>query len=358
MKVIITAGGTGGHIYPALAIINKIKEKEPDSDFIYIGTHNRMEKDIIPKYNIKYIPITIYGLSKKEIIRDIKNIFLIKKAYKKSKEIIKEFKPDIVIGVGGYVTYPVLLAANKLKIKTFIHEQNSIPGKSNKIISNFVSGIGVSFKDSIKYFKNKSKVYYTGNPCGENAINTKLISKTTFGVKKDNKVVLFVNGSLGSNSVNRKMIEFLKSCDNKKYEIIYITGNNLYDDFKNIKFSKNIHIVPYVDNMSGLLKDVDLVVSRAGASSISEILALNVPAILIPSPYVANNHQYYNALSLERKNACIMIEEKDINKKVLDDNIDKCLDKKFSDKLRQNMKQISIVDSSTKIYNIIKDITK
>ena len=358
MKVIITAGGTGGHIYPALAIINKIKEKEPNSEFIYIGTHNRMEKDIIPKYNIKYIPITIYGLSKKNMIRNIKNVFLINKAYNECKQIIKEFKPDIVIGVGGYVTYPVLLAANKLKIKTFIHEQNSIPGKSNKFLSSFVSGIGVSFKDSIKYFKDKSKVYYTGNPCSENAIQNKKINKEEFGVKKDSKVVLFVNGSLGSDSINKKMLDFLKSCENKKYEIIYVTGNKFYDDYKYNKFSKNIHIVPYIENMSGLLKDVDLVISRAGATSISEILALNVPAILIPSPYVANNHQYYNALSLEKENACIMIEESILDKKILSDSIDKCLDNEYSNILKDNMKKLSILDSSTKIYNIIKEIIK
>ena len=148
VKVIITAGGTGGHIYPALSILNKIKEKEPNSEFIYIGTHNRMEKDIVPTYNIKYIPLEIYGLSKKNIKRDIKNIFLIKKAYKKCLDIMMDFKPDIVIGVGGYVTYPVILAAHKLGIKTFIHEQNSIPGKSNKILSRIVDGVGVSFKDS------------------------------------------------------------------------------------------------------------------------------------------------------------------------------------------------------------------
>ena len=135
MKVIISAGGTGGHIYPALAIVKKIKEKEPNSDILYIGTHNRMEKDIVPKENIKYESIEIYGFSKTMIKRDIQNIGLILKAEKKCLKIMKEFKPDIVIGVGGYVTFPVLRAARKLKIKTFIHEQNSIPGKSNKVLS-------------------------------------------------------------------------------------------------------------------------------------------------------------------------------------------------------------------------------
>ena len=358
VKVIITAGGTGGHIYPALSIIKKIKEKEPDSEFIYIGTHNRMEKDIVPTYNIKYIPLEIYGLSKENIKRDIKNIFLIKKAYKKCINIMKDFKPDIVIGVGGYVTYPVILAAHKLKIKTFIHEQNSIPGKSNKILSRIVDGVGVSFKDSSVYFKDKSKVYFTGNPCSENAIDSKQVKKSVYGVKEYRKLVLIVSGSLGSNSINNKMIEYLKSIGNKNYDCIYITGTNYYDEFNKNKFPKNVHIYPYIDNMVGLLKSVDVIVSRAGASSLSEILALRLPSIIIPSPYVANNHQYYNALSLKNNNACIMIEEKDLNKDILSDSIDKCLDIKFSNELKNNMASLCIKNSSTKIYDIIKNIIK
>lgn len=358
VKVIITAGGTGGHIYPALSILNKIKEKEPNSEFIYIGTHNRMEKDIVPTYNIKYIPLEIYGLSKKNIKRDIKNIFLIKKAYKKCLNIMMDFKPDIVIGVGGYVTYPVILAAHKLKIKTFIHEQNSIPGKSNKILSRIVDGVGVSFKDSSIYFKNQNKVYFTGNPCSENAIDSKKINKSEYGIKEYRKLVLIVSGSLGSNSINNKMIEYLKSIGNKNYDCIYITGKNYYDEFNKNKFPKNVHIYPYIDNMVGLLKSVDVIVSRAGASSLSEILALRLPSIIIPSPYVANNHQYYNALSLKNNNACIMIEEKELNKDILSDSIDKCLDIEFSNKLKNNMDNLYIKDSSTKIYDIIKNIIK
>ena len=357
MKVIITAGGTGGHIYPAIAIINKIKEKEPNSEFIYIGTHDRMEKDIIPELNIKYIPLEIYGLSKKDFIRNINNIYLIKKAYIKSKNIIKEFKPDIVIGVGGYVTYPVILAAHKLKIKTFIHEQNSIPGKSNKMLSRFADKIGISFKDSEKYF-DKNKVVFTGNPCSENVFNLKTINKSEFGIKKDRKVVLFVSGSLGSNSINTKMIEFLKTCSNKEYDVIYITGKKYYDEFSKNIFSKNIHLVPFIDNLGGLLKSIDVIVSRAGATSLSEILALEIPSIIIPSPFVANNHQYYNALSLNNHNACIMIEEKDINVNILDESITKCLDKEYSSLLINNMKKLSINDSSTRIYNTIKELIK
>ena len=182
MRVIISAGGTGGHIYPALAIINKIKDKEPDSEFLYIGTHDRMEKDIVPQYNIPFEQIEIYGFNRKKIFKNIKTIECLIKANKKCKKIIKDFNPDIVIGVGGYVTVPVIKMANKLGYKTFIHEQNSIPGKANAYLSNYVDLIGISFNSSKNYFP-KNKVILTGNPCSEDAINVKECDKSEFQIR-------------------------------------------------------------------------------------------------------------------------------------------------------------------------------
>lgn len=358
MKVVITAGGTGGHIYPAISIINKIKEKEPNSEFIYIGTHNRMEKDIIPNLGIPYESIEIYGFSKTNIKQDIKNINLIRKAYQKSLNIIKEFKPDIVIGVGGYVTFPVILAAHKLKIKTFLHEQNSIPGKSNKLLIKFADKIGVSFEDTKKYFP-KEKCILTGNPCSENALNIKPTSKTKYGLTYNKKSVLIVQGSLGSKVMNNKMIDFLSSIDEENYEVLYITGKNYYDEFNKNKFSKNVKIVPFIENLSSLLKDIDIMVTRAGASTISEITSLGIPSILIPSPYVANNHQYYNALSLKNNNACILIEEKDLNKDILKEKINYLLtNPETYNTFKKNLQNMSIPSSSTIIYNTIKDMIK
>lgn len=358
MRVIITAGGTGGHIYPALAILNKIKEKEPNSEFIYIGTHNRMEKDIVPVAGYHYESIEIYGFSKTMIKRDVKNISLIYKAYKKCIKIMKDFKPDVVIGVGGYVTFPVIMAANKLHIKTFIHEQNSIPGKSNKVLAKKADLIGVSFKDSIKYF-NPDKCKLTGNPCGENALDIKAVSKTKYHMHANKKGVLIVQGSLGSNVINNKMKEFLSSIDNENYEVLYVTGKDYYEEFSKNKFSKNVIIVPYVDNLSALIKDMDLIVTRAGASIISEIMALRKPAIFIPSPYVANNHQYYNALSIKDAHAGAMIEEKDLNKDILKNKINEILsDKKLYAEYETNLAKMSIDNSSTYIYELLKELIK
>lgn len=357
MKVIVTAGGTGGHIYPALAIIDKIKEMEPKSEFIYVGTTNRMEKDIVPKLGIKYVGIEMYGLSK-NVARDFKVLFLILKNEKKMKDLMKEFKPDVVVGTGGYVTFPVIKAAKSLGIKTFIHEQNSIPGKSNRVLAKLADKIGVSFETSIHYFDEK-KTVFTGNPCSERALGIPKISRTKFGLSKDKKFVLMVQGSLGSTSVNAKMAEFLTSIDDEDYEVLYITGKNSYEEFSKNTFSKNVFVVPYVENLSGLMKDADLIVSRAGASSISEIIALKKLAILIPSPYVANNHQFFNALACANNKASIMIEESALTSSILKHQIDEILNNlEMQINMRLNLSKMQKNDSSTTIYEILKDLTK
>ncbi len=359
MKIIVSAGGTGGHIYPALAIINKFKEKDKKLEVLYIGTHNRMEKDIIPKYDIPYESLEIYGLSKTNLVRDVKNIFLIRKAYKKCLKIMRDFKPDVVIGVGGYVTYPVLKAAHKLGIKTFIHEQNTIPGKANLAISKYADIVGVSFEISKTKFSNNN-VYFTGNPCGENAKTIESYDKTKLGLSKNKKLVVIVAGSLGSRTINEAMKEYIINCDKEEYEVLYITGNGLYNDFiKDIKIPDNVKVLPYFDNLPRILKSTDCLITRAGASTISEIIALKVPSILIPSPYVANNHQYYNALEIEKRGAAKMIEEKDLSvdklKTLVSDIID---DIKTKTIIKDNLKKLDNISSSETIYQIIKDMIK
>ncbi|MBO5095841.1 MAG: undecaprenyldiphospho-muramoylpentapeptide beta-N-acetylglucosaminyltransferase [Bacilli bacterium] len=360
MNLIITAGGTGGHIYPALSIIDKFKEKEKDLNVLYIGTHNRMEKDIVPSLGIRYESLEIYGFSKTDIIRDFKNIYLIKKAKDKCLKIMKEFKPDIVIGVGGYVTYPVLSAARSLGIKTFIHEQNSIPGKSNIVLSKKVDLVGVSFENSKSYFKKAKKVVYTGNPCGDRALNAPKLDKTTLGFKKTKKLVTIVAGSLGSSTFNNILKEFLLSIEKEDYQVLYITGKSYYDNFiKDIEFPNNVIIKPYMENLTGLMKDTDLFISRAGAGAITESLALCLPTIFVPSPYVANNHQYYNALEIKNKKAALLIEEKDLNARKLNKEINSLFtNKEKYSNLKEHIKKMDITKSADIIYNEIKDLIK
>lgn len=355
MRILISAGGTGGHIYPALAIIEGFKKYDKDLEVLYIGTKNRMEKDIVPKNGIPYYGIEIYGLSK-NIFKDIKDVFLIFKAKKEIKKKILEFKPDVVLGIGGYVTYPVLSVAKSLHIKTFIHEQNAIPGKTNKMISKYADIIGISFKESAKYFPNRN-VLYTGNPTGIRALNTPRITKSSLGLNDDKPLVVVVCGSLGSETVNNAMKGYLKTLENKDYQVVYITGKNLYEEFIKIKYPKNVKVLPYLDNLTGLLKETDVLVARAGASTIAEVLSLKVPTIFIPSPYVANNHQYYNAVSLKNDNLALMLEEKDLSIPNITKNIEDLLYNKDKQiKIKNNLNKVSTLDSTKIIYDAIKEL--
>lgn len=356
MRVIVSAGGTGGHIYPALAIVNKIKELEPNSEFLYIGTHNRMEKDIVPKKGIPFETIEIYGFNRHNLFKNFKVLSCLVKSNKKCKKLIKDFNPDIVIGVGGYVTVPVIRSAKKLGYKTFIHEQNSIPGKANLYLKKYADKIGISMKSTEKDFP-KEKVVFTGNPCSEDAIKKEVIDKTTLGLSKDKKLVLIVMGSLGASTINDIMINTLPKINNNSYEVMFVTGKNDYEKVSKNKFPDNVKVVPYIDGLSGLLKNTDLIITRAGASTLSEIIALKVPSILIPSPYVPNNHQYINAMDLVNVKAADIIEEKDLQPEVLLEKIDNLLaDQDRLNEMKNNLSTLAVNDSASIIYNTLKEL--
>ena len=348
MRVVISAGGTGGHIYPALAIINKIKEKEKKCDILYIGTTDRMEKDIVPKLGIKYVGIEMEGINRKKLLSNISVFIKYKKAINKAKKAIKEFKPDVVIGVGGYITAPVLIAAHKLKIKTVIHEQNSVPGVSNKLISKYADKICVSLPNTVSYF-NKEKTVYTGNPRSEEIINIKPALKKDFGLDEDKKLVLIVMGSLGSTTMTK----------DKDYQVLIVTGKSYYGEFKKINLSKNVKIVPFLENMINLLKKTDLIISRAGASTIAEITAIGLPSILVPSPYVTNNHQYLNAKELEDYKASKLVSEKDFCPEVIVSLVDDILNNKtLYNEMKKNSLKLGVPSSATKFYDEVKKVIK
>ena len=358
MKAIIVAGGTGGHIYPTIAIINKIKEKEPSSEILYIGTSDRMEKDIIPKLNIPFVGIDMKGLNRKNVFSNIDVLKKFFNAVHKAEEEIKKFSPDIVIGAGGYITAPVLYAAHKLKVPTLIHEQNSIPGISNKFIGNFADIICVSLPNSMNLFP-KKKTVYTGNPRSEEIISVKKKSKKSIGFDENKKLVVFVMGSLGSTTMTEKLKELIPMFSNKNYQVLIITGNNYYEKYKDIEISDNVKILPFMDDLINLLKDSDLIVSRAGASTIAEITAIGLPAILVPSPYVTNNHQYKNAKELEDNGACRIVLESEFSKERIIHEIDKIFDDKDAYlEMASNSKKLGIVDSATRIYEEARKIIR
>lgn len=358
MRAIIVAGGTGGHIYPALAILNKIKKEEPNSEFLYIGTIDRMEKDIVPKKGIPYIGINMHGLDRKHIFNNVKILDEYLKAYNKSKKIIKEFKPDVVIGVGGYITSPVLKAASTLHYKTIIHEQNSYPGFSNKLLSKSVNKILVSLPDTVKFFP-KDKTIYTGNPRSEEVALIKKGNKLDLKLSYKKKLVIIVMGSLGSLTINKSLLEIVPHFKDKSYEVLLITGTTYYNDYENILVPQNVKVVPFIDNLIEMMKVADLIVSRAGASTIAEITATGLPSILVPSPYVTNNHQLKNAKELEKVGASFILEEEDFNTQNLLTKIDEILnDEKLYKSMVDANKKLGVTDSATRVYNEIKKLVK
>ena len=357
MKFILTAGGTGGHIYPALSVLEEIK-KDKKNEYLYIGTKNRMENDLIPGMGIPYEGLEIYGLSKTNMIRNVKNVKCIQNSYKKCLKIMDEFKPDAVIAFGGYVTLPVCLAAKKKGIKVFLHEQNMLPGKTNIYLSRKVDAVFVSFKDGTRRLRCKN-IIYTGNPVSQRAIECKKYDKTDLGFSKNKKLIIIVMGSLGSTSVNEKLLDFLRTYERENTEILFITGKKSYAELNNnLIVPKSTKIVPFFDNLPSLMKSADLIVSRAGASTIAEIMATKTPSILVPSPYVANNHQYYNALDLVNKKISIMIEEKDLNKNTLIEAIDEMFSEETFKEVKENLKDIKDISSSSIILDEVKKILK
>ena len=356
MRIIVSAGGTGGHIYPAISIIKKLKEIDANSEILYIGTTTRMESEIVPREGIPYFGVNMIGLKKDLSI--FKAGFLFLKAISICKKKIKEFKPDIIIGVGGYITTPVIYAGKKLGIKTVIHEQNSIPGKSNKFLTKKVDKVFVSLPGSFNYFP-KEKTILTGNPRSEEVYNAKVIDKSELGLSKDKKLVLIVMGSLGSETINAELKNAIPKFNEVDYEVIIVTGKTHIDEFNDIKANKNVFIKPYLDNMANILGNVDVIVSRAGASTIAEITSLGIPSILVPSPYVANNHQYYNAMELVDNKASLLLEEKDFNANNLLEKIDLLMkDKVLYNSMHENSLKLSNHQSCELICKEIKELIK
>lgn len=318
MKIIMTGGGTGGHIYPAIAIADKIREKNPEAEILFVGTKKGLEKDLVPQngYPIKFI--TVSGFNRKNLLKNVKVIKELLKGSREAKKIIRDFKPDIVIGTGGYVCGPVVRAAHKQGVKTFIHEQNAFPGMTNKMLEKYVEHVFISFKDAEKYFKNKEKLIFSGNPVRRAFFDAdKSNARKIIGEKNDNFMILCFGGSRGAGKINDVMLDVAETLNGaKNISLFFVTGNIYYEkilsQMESRKFVNkgNIHIKKYINNMQDYLAATDLVISRSGALTVSEITVCGKASVLIPSPNVTGNHQYFNAKAVADKGGAIIVEEK------------------------------------------------
>lgn len=365
MKMIISGGGTGGHIYPALAIAREVLRREPDSQILYIGTKKGLESDLVPKENIPFAAVEITGFKRSLSFENVKTIWRFIKATQKAKKLIADFKPDVVVGTGGYVCGPVVYAASTLKIPTLIHEQNVIPGLTNKFLSRYTNRIAVSFSGSAEFFP-KDKTMITGNPRATEVVMADgAKGLRSLQVPSGKKVVLIVGGSRGARAINEAVSEMIPFIGNyPDYHFIYVTGEVHYEGVQDkiarlATFPGNLTLRPFIYNMPEVLAGVDLIVNRAGASFLAEITALGLPSILIPSPYVTNNHQEKNARWVEEQGAGMVILESELTGKGLLRTIDQILS---NPQLNKNMaaaaKKLGQPEAATLIYEQLKAITR
>ena len=356
MKIIISAGGTGGHLYPALAFTKYIKSKHPSVEFLFVGTKDRLEATVVPQHNYRYVGLNVKGLVGNPLQKGYKAMLFLK-SIATSKRIIKDFKPDIVIGFGGYPSASIVKAAQMLGVKTMIHEQNSIIGLTNKILIKKVDAIICCYQKAYDVLP-KEKTYLCGNP-RESMIDIQKNEATLkqFNLNHQQPIVLIFMGSLGSAIMNKTIVDVLNACQDKPYQVVYVTGKSYYEEFSKHQFSNNIHVVPYVEDMPALMIHCDVIVSRAGASSLAEICALAVPSILVPSPYVASNHQEYNARELVEQNCATMILEKDFNQYRCIEEIDKILNEPFIvESYLINMKKRAKLDACQNMYQVMMEL--
>jgi UDP-N-acetylglucosamine--N-acetylmuramyl-(pentapeptide) pyrophosphoryl-undecaprenol N-acetylglucosamine transferase len=357
MKLLFTGGGSGGHVYPAIALIQKIRSIDPDVELLYIGKKGSYEERICQQEKIPFEAIKVQYLYRKLIYKNFGTMIDFFKATKRVKTLMQDFKPDVIIGTGGYVSSPVIYMGHKLKIKTIIHEQNSVPGLTNKWLSRYVDAVAISVEESRKHFKHKN-IVLTGNPRAYQVIQSKKANKKDLGLSPQKRLLLIFFGSQGAKYVNQKIADILPILDQEDdLETIFVTGKNHYDEI-NSKLKpqalQQVQIKDYLDNMPDYLSVCDLVLCRAGATTISELTALGIPAIYIPSPNVTNNHQEKNAQILKDHKAGLLIREKDLSHEGLIASLQSLLKNEGQLKgMGENGKKLANVDGINQFIDLI-----
>lgn len=349
MKIVIVAGGTGGHVYPALTLAESLQKR--GNEILFIGSSTRMEKDLIPQKGFKFIGLDV-DIFSGGIKEKAKSLFTIAKAQKQCEKLLKGY--DMAIGFGNYISVPVILAAKKLKMKTVIHEQNSFAGKANRLLDKKVDLVVGSYIENKKQFKNPNTLIL-GNPQSSKAVDLKENPQIIkdLGLNPKLKTVVIFMGSLGSQTVNQVILDYLKLTDGT-YQIVYATGKQNYENVMEHAIKKDyIKCFEVIDGVN-VMRNSDLLVCRAGATTLSEITAMGMPSIIIPSPYVPNNHQYYNALALEEKDAALMILEKDLTATKLNKTINDIINNES--KLKDLAKNAKALGNPNVLDDMIKAI--
>jgi UDP-N-acetylglucosamine--N-acetylmuramyl-(pentapeptide) pyrophosphoryl-undecaprenol N-acetylglucosamine transferase len=369
MKVIISGGGTGGHIYPALSIADNLINRDKKTQILYIGTASGLESSLVPERGYEFRAIRVKGFRRSLSTETVKSVIELIKGMGDAKRIIREYKPDIVVGTGGYVAGPVLMVAFLRGVPTLIHEQNVLPGVTNRILSHFVGCVAVSFEEAVMRFKSKEKVVVTGNP-----IRTEITRENRTGAIKKlglsdkSPIVVSFGGSKGSDKLNTALVGVIEHLVREGgFQLLHATGQDRYDGFMAALKSRNIKpegcgdikIMPYLHQMPEALAAADLVITSAGAITIAEITAIGLPAVLIPKSHAVDNHQEYNARALERKGAAVVLTENELKGDRLYKQVSGLIkNKTLLSKMKQASKKMEKADAAEKICDIIVEMVK
>ncbi|MCB2197282.1 MAG: undecaprenyldiphospho-muramoylpentapeptide beta-N-acetylglucosaminyltransferase [Bacteroidetes bacterium] len=350
-NIIISGGGTGGHVFPAISIANAIKEIEPETNILFVGALGKIEMEKVPAAGYEIIGLPVAGLQRKLTIKNISFIFKLIKSLRKSKQIIKDFKPDVVVGVGGYASGPVLRKANQRGIPSLIQEQNSYAGITNKLLAKKAQKICVAYEGMEKYFP-KEKIMLTGNPVRQDLLD-KIGSKNEaikhFSLAENKKTILVIGGSLGARTVNQSVMEDIEKIGNSDFQLLWQTGKYYYEEAKKVADQsgfKNIKVLDFIKRMDFAYSVADVIISRAGAGTISELCLVGKPVILVPSPNVAEDHQTKNAMALVNRNAAIMIRDVEAKENLIRTALDLISNEEQIKSLSENIKGMALRDSA------------
>jgi UDP-N-acetylglucosamine--N-acetylmuramyl-(pentapeptide) pyrophosphoryl-undecaprenol N-acetylglucosamine transferase len=356
LRVIISGGGTGGHIFPAVSIANAVKEQHPDAEILFVGAEGRMEMHRVPAAGYRIIGLPVAGFDRKNLLKNISVLYKLAKSQWKARRIIKEFKPDVAVGVGGYASGPTLKMAGLMGIPTLLQEQNSYAGVTNKLLAKKAEKICVAYEGMERFFP-KEKIILTGNPVRQ-GLRSSLIQREdairSFGLDPQKRTVLIIGGSLGARTLNECVIGAMEAIQqNSEVQFIWQTGKYYIEGarkaYAEAGSPKAVHVTDFISDMAAAYSAADLIISRAGAGSISEFCLLQKPVILVPSPNVAEDHQTQNALALVRKEAALYVKDAEAKEKLIPLAMDTVRQPELLNKLSTNIAQLAFTDSANVI---------
>lgn len=355
-RIIISGGGTGGHIFPAIAIANSFKKRFPNTEILFVGADNRMEMERVPAAGYPIVGLPVSGFNRKSLLKNIEVLKKLKQSLRLAKKTIKEFQPDLVIGVGGYASGPTLWEAARMGIPTMLQEQNSYAGITNKLLAKKAIKICVAYDGMEKFFPSK-KIVFTGNPVRdglEHALKNKAEARSYFGFVPEKKTLLIVGGSLGARTINQSVLNKIDKLFDSDIQFIWQTGKNYLSEAENAlagKEQSNIWHADFISRMDYAYSAADLVISRAGAGSISEICLLKKPVILVPSPNVAEDHQTRNAQALVKKGAALMVKDSDAADQLMNIALEIIWDEKRLQAMSEKIAPLAQYGSAERIVN-------